>query len=70
MDESKNPFRNYPLPTTHLMMQILAWIWRTVFSLSIGSYFVFGVTAFAHALLIGAIFTTAIMFQWAERKAE
>ena len=70
MDESKNPFRHYPLPTAHLLMQILAWIWSTVFSISIGSYFVFGVTAIVHALLIGAIFTTILMFQLADHQPE
>ncbi|WP_380053967.1 hypothetical protein ACFE33_12540 [Falsihalocynthiibacter sp. SS001] len=67
MDENKNPLRNYPLTTAHMIMQMLAWMWSAVFSISIGSYFVFGITASAHILMIGALFVTLIMFQRAER---
>lgn len=67
MDERKNPLRNYPLSTAHMLMQILAWMWSVIFSISIGSYIVFGITAVAHVLVIGAIFITLIVFQAADR---
>ena len=69
IDARRNPLRNYPLSTAHMLMQILAWMWSAVFSVSIGSYVVFGITAIAHVLLIGALFITLIMFQRAEQKA-
>jgi hypothetical protein len=68
MDENKNPFRNYPLTTAHMLMQSLAWMWSVIFSVSIGSYVVFGITAIGHALFIGAAFMTLVVFQRAEQQ--
>lgn len=70
MDERQNAFNSYSLPTAHLMMQLLAWMWSAVFSISLGSYLVFGVTAVAHALLIGAVFITFMVFQNAQQGEE
>lgn len=67
MDENKNSFRNSPLTTAHMIMQMLACLWSAVFSISIGSYFVFEITAITHNLLISALFVTLIMFQRAEK---
>ncbi len=56
MDETKNPLRWLPLTTAHMMMQILAWMWSAIFSVSVGSYLVFGITAVGHSLIIaGAV---------------
>ena len=66
MDERKNPFRTYSLPTAHMMMQLLAWMWSAVFSLSLGSYFAFGVTSVGHMLVIAGVFITLSVFKRAE----
>jgi len=66
MNENKNPLRNQPIPTAHLLMQMLAWMWSAIFSLMVGSYFVFGVTAAAHTLLIAGLFITILAFKTAE----
>ena len=66
MNENKNPLKNQPIPTAHLLMQMLAWMWSAIFSLMVGSYFVFGVTAAAHTLLISGIFITILVFKKAE----
>ena len=66
MDETKNPLRNQSLPVAHLLMQMLAWMWSAIFSLMVGSYFVFGVTAAAHMLLIGGLFVTLLVFRKSE----
>ena len=66
MDESKNPFKNYSLSTAHMMMQLLAWMWSAIFSISIGSFFVFGVTAVGHLLVIAGIFITLMVFENSE----
>ncbi len=66
MDETKNPLKNQSLPTAHLLMQMLAWMWSAIFSLMVGSYFVFGVTAAAHMLLIGGLFVTLLVFRKSE----
>ncbi|EBA02489.1 hypothetical protein RB2150_09359 [Rhodobacterales bacterium HTCC2150] len=68
MDHNKNPLRNYPLATAHMLMQMLAWMWSAVFSILIGSYFVFGITAIGHGLVISALFITLTIFQQAEQK--
>jgi hypothetical protein len=77
MDENKNTFRNYPLTTAHMLVQSLAWMWSVIFSVSIGSYVVFGITAIGHALFItaighalfiGAVFMTLVVFQRAEQQ--
>lgn len=66
MDETKSPLRNYSLPTAHMLMQMLAWMWSAVFSISVGSFFVFGVTAISHILLIAGAFITIMVFQKAD----
>lgn len=66
MNETKNPLRNLPIQTAHMFMQLLAWMWSTIFSLAIGSYFVFGVTAVGHMLIIAGIFVTMVIFRNAE----
>ncbi|WP_120500180.1 hypothetical protein [Roseovarius sp. EL26] len=66
MDETKSPLKNYSLPTAHMLMQMLAWMWSAIFSLSIGSYLAFGVSAVGHALFVGGLFITIMVFQKAE----
>jgi hypothetical protein len=63
MDESKNPLRNLPLQSAHMLMQLLAWMWSTIFSVAIGGYVVFGVTALGHSLIIAGIFITMVVFR-------
>ena len=63
MDDRRNPLSNIPdMQTRHVVMQLLAWMWCIIFSISIGSMTVFGVTAVAHSLCIGGlIFTIATL---------
>lgn len=68
MDEAKNPLSSYPLSTAHMIMQLLAWMWSVVFSISIGSYVVFGITAAAHLAILGALFMTLAVFEKAQSK--
>ena len=68
MNESKNPLRRLPLTTAHMLMQVLAWMWSSIFSLAVGSYFVFGVSVIAHALIIAGIVVTLFVFQQAESR--
>ena len=66
MDETKNPLRRHSLPVAHMMMQMLSWMWSAIFSIWLGSYFVFGITAAAHMLIIAGIFISLMVFQKAE----
>lgn len=69
MDHNKNPLRHIDdMQTRHVIMQILAWMWCIIFSMSLGSITVFGVSAVAHTLLIGGIIITVATFETAKRK--
>ena len=71
MNSEHNPLRNIPdTNTRHLVMQLLAWMWCIIFSISIGSMTVFGVSALAHSLFIGGIIFTIATFETAKRKPE
>ena len=71
MDDRRNPLSNIPdMQTRHVVMQLLAWMWCIIFSISIGSMAVFGWTAIAHSLVIGGIIFTVTIFQAAKSKPE
>jgi hypothetical protein len=68
MNHDKNPLKNIPdTNTRHMVMQVLAWMWCVVFSSYFGSMWVFGITAIAHAILLGAIVVTVATFETAKR---
>jgi hypothetical protein len=55
----KSPLGNIPnLMVRHMAFQILAWMWCIIFSMIVGSYIVFGISAIAHSLLLAGIFIT------------
>ena len=67
MRRKYNPLSNIPnVATGHLIMQVLAWMWCVVFSMWVGSIYIFGVTAIAHAIIIAGIFITAVTFYTAK----
>ena len=71
MNHRSNPLRHIPdLQTRHVVMQFLAWMWCIIFSMSLGSITVFGVSAVAHALLIAGIVVTVGTFETAKRKPQ
>ena len=71
MNHNANPLRHIPdLQTRHVVMQFLAWMWCIIFSMSIGSITVFGVSAVAHALLIAGIVATVATFETAKRRPQ
>jgi len=71
MNHNANPLRHIPdLQTRHVVMQFLAWMWCIIFSMSLGSITVFGVSAVAHALLIAGIVVTVGTFETAKRRPQ
>jgi hypothetical protein len=69
MNLDQNPLKNIPdLQTRHLIMQVLAWMWCITFAMLVGSWTVFGVSAIAHVVLLGAIAVTVGTFEVAKRK--
>ena len=68
MDSDKSPLKNIPdTSTRHMILQILAWIWCIAFSMMIGSYFIFTLSAIAHIALLAAIAITVGTFDAANR---
>jgi len=71
MDLDHNPLKNIPsLQVRHLVMQVLAWMWCITFANLVGSYVVFGFSAIAHVILLGAIVLTVGTFETAKRKPQ
>ena len=69
MRRKYNPLSNIPsLATGHLVMQLLAWMWCIIFSMSVGSWTIFGVSAVAHALLIAGVVATVATFKVAQHR--
>ena len=69
MDMDRNPLRNIPdLQTRHMVLQILAWMWATTFSLWVGSIYAFGISTIAHLVIIAAIVVTVGTFETAKRR--
>ena len=71
MDSAKNPLSNIPdINTRHMIMQVLAWMWCIIFSISVGSIVAFGISAIVHTLLLAGIFITVGVFQTAKRRPQ
>lgn len=70
MDARYNPLKNIPdLQVRHMVMQVLAFMWSTVFALYIvDSLFVFSISAVAHVAFIAAIVVTVGTFKLAEKQ--
>ena len=69
MNMDRNPLRHIPdLQTRHMVLQILAWMWATTFSLWLGSIYAFGISTLAHLFVIAAIVVTVGTFETAKRK--
>ena len=67
MNHEVNPLKHIDdLQTRHVVMQFLAWMWCIIFSMSLGSWAVFGVSAVAHALLIAGVVATVATFKVAQ----
>ncbi len=70
MDSRKNPLRQLDLASQHYWMQVLAWMWSRVFSLSFLSIFQFHFVWGAHLLVLGGICFTVGVFKRAERQQQ
>ena len=69
MDDRRNPLSAIPdTNVRHMVMQVLAWMWCIIFSMSIGSITVFAYSAVAHSLLLAGIVITVGTFELAKRR--
>ena len=68
MNHDVNPLRHIPsTQVRHMIMQILAWMWCGTFAQLVGSWYIFGFSAIAHLILLGAIAITVSTFETAKR---
>ena len=63
MDSRYNPLKDANLESKHYIMQVLAWMWTMIFSLSFLSIFQFGILWLAHLLIIAGVFLTIVTFK-------
>ena len=70
MDAEVNPLRHIPdLQVRHMIMQILAFMWSSIFAILIAdSVMAFGISAIGHMLLVAAVVITVGTFKVAEYK--
>ena len=69
MDDKRNPLSSIPdFSTRHMIMQVLAWMWCTVFGIIVGSMYMGVFSMVLHTLLLAAIAVTVATFETAKRK--
>ena len=71
MDSRYNPLSKIPhTGTRHMIMQVLAWMWVIVFTISTSTWAWIGANFIAHSLILGAIVITVGTFETAKRKPQ
>ena len=68
MDNRRNPLSHLDLASQHYTMQVLAWMWSMVFSLSFLSVVAFGYVWLGHLLVIAGVFITISLFKASESR--
>ncbi len=67
MDNRFNPLRHLDMASQHYFMQVLAWMWSMIFSLSFLSIFYFHILWLAHVLVVAGVFITISVFKHADK---
>ena len=68
MDSDVNPLSDLPHSVRFQLMTVLAFMWSAIFTLWVGSIWLFGPTVTAHMLiLLGVMFTAAIFDKAGQR---
>lgn len=68
-DHRVSPLRHIPdIPTRHLILQILGWMWAVAFAVACGSYSGLAASLIGHACLITAVTVTVATYTVAETK--
>ena len=68
MDDSVNPLKNLPRTVRFQLMTVLSFVWSGIFTLWIGSTWLFGPTVAAHVLLLIGVLFTADVFRRARQR--
>ena len=69
MDPERNPLSGLPKMVRFQYMLILSYLWSTVFTIWIGSSFVFGASVLGHTAFLVGVFFTADLFRRARAEA-
>ena len=70
-DHNLSPLKNIPdVHVRHMILQVLAYMWVIAFSLMIGSWSGFLVSAVGHIALLTAITVTVATYKVAEKKPD
>ena len=56
------------IPTRHMILQILGWMWAASFAIAIGSYTFLAISLVGHIVLIAAAAITVATYTAAEKK--
>ena len=70
MDADFNGLRKLPRVVRFQLMSVLSFMWSTVFTIWIGTSWVFGPSMAAHIVLLIAVFFTADIFEKARQMTE
>ncbi len=70
MDYRYNPLKYMDLASRHYVMQVLAWMWSMIFSVSFLSIYYFSYVWLGHLLIIAGVFFTITIFKRAESRRE
>ena len=68
MDDNTNAFNTLPKIVRFQLMVTLAYMWCVIFSIGIGSYFIFGTSVVFHTLFLLGLFFTSDLFQKVRNK--
>ena len=70
-DHRLSPLKNIPdVNTRHMVLQVLAWMWVTAFSIAIGSWSGFLWSMLGHIALLTAVTVTVATYKVAEKRPE
>lgn len=62
-DHEISPLRHIPdVPTRHMILQVLGWMWAVAFAVAIGSYTLLPASILGHSVLIAAVAITTATY--------
>jgi hypothetical protein len=68
-DHEVSPLRHIQdIPTRHMILQILGWMWAASFAIAIGSYTFLAISLVGHMVLIAAAAITVATYTTAEKR--
>lgn len=69
MTIDRSPLKHFDPMVAHMVFQVLAFAWSSIFALMLGSYLAFGASATFHALFVAGVFITALVFKEGNKRS-